>query len=169
MRGDALQRSDSRASPDRLYCLCARYAATRGCAEPLPQKKLPDYMLPSRFVALNVLPLTPNGKVHYDLLPKLFVQEAEHFEETLAAPYDPLEQELSDSWRKILQLERVGLDDNFFALSGHSLSIVQFIAFVQSTYELHLSVSDIFLSPTIEQIARVIRDKLRVARDDAIR
>lgn len=122
------------------------------------RQKIPHYMVPSQFVFVSELPLTANGKVHYDLLPlpsEKPVREVEDGEE----PISSLESTLCGIWKQILGLKQVGLHDNFFTSGGHSLSIVQFITHVRTLYSVNLLVSDVFIAPTIKQIALVIQNK----------
>src|SRR5207253_317117 len=80
---------------------------------------LPEYMVPGAFVSLATLPLTPNGKLDRKALP---APEGEAFaRKAYEAPVGPIEHAIATLWTELLQLERVGRADNFFALGGHSL------------------------------------------------
>ena len=82
------------------------------------QARLPDYMVPSAFVALAALPLTANGKVDRSALPVPAVaREAE-----AVVPRTEDEQRLAEIFAQVLRLDQVGIHDNFFELGGHSLA-----------------------------------------------
>jgi len=82
------------------------------------KQTLPDYMIPSAFVVLEALPLTPNGKIDRRALPAPEMQTASS---GYVAPRTATEQVLASIWCEVLKVERVGIEDNFFALGGHSL------------------------------------------------
>ncbi|MBV9109781.1 MAG: amino acid adenylation domain-containing protein, partial [Gemmatimonadetes bacterium] len=80
--------------------------------------RLPDYMVPAAFVALDALPLTRNGKVDRAALPDPASGAAG---DAYVAPRTPTEEVLAGIWAALLGMERVGAEDGFFALGGHSL------------------------------------------------
>ncbi|HEX6371581.1 MAG TPA: amino acid adenylation domain-containing protein [Longimicrobium sp.] len=89
------------------------------------KQRLPDYMVPSAFVALDAIPLTPNDKVDFRALPAPgAAAAADRYE----APRTPVEQALAALWAAVLRMERVGIHDNFFALGGDSILSIQIIA-----------------------------------------
>src|SRR5208337_4869809 len=89
-------------------------------------RALPDYMVPSAFVALEAFPLTANGKIERKALPApdLKARRAPRY----VAPRNALEAALCRIFAEVLRLERVGVEDNFFELGGHSLLAVQVIS-----------------------------------------
>src|SRR5262249_15156578 len=89
------------------------------------KQSLPEYMVPSAFVALERLPLTPNRKVDSRALP---APEGRLEAAAYVAPRTPTEQVLGSIWADVLRLDRVGIHDNFFDLGGHSLLAVRVIA-----------------------------------------
>ncbi len=89
------------------------------------QAELPDYMVPSAFVALEKMPLTPNGKIDRKALPTPDV--GAQFSPRYVAPRDAFEETICRIWAEVLGLERVGIEDDFFELGGHSLLAVTLI------------------------------------------
>ncbi len=121
------------------------------------QEKLPEYMLPAAFVFMETLPLTPNGKIDRRALPApLRIVENAH--KTLLTPRDNLELQLMHIWEKLLGIDEVGLLDNFFELGGHSLLAARLFAQIENRFGVHLPLATLFQSPTIEQLANVLRD-----------
>ena len=86
--------------------------------------KLPDYMVPSAFVFLDMLPLTSNGKVDHRALPSKDHDVADS-KQAYVAPGNASEQAIADIWVEILGVKRIGVHDNFFDLGGHSLLATQ--------------------------------------------
>ena len=95
------------------------------------QEKLPDYMVPSQFVALPEFPLTANGKVDRKTLTATEKKRSD-LSETFLAPRDVLERQLASIWEEILKTHPIGVRDNFFELGGNSLSGVRVVAQVLS-------------------------------------
>jgi aspartate racemase len=122
------------------------------------RRKLPDYMAPTSFVALDALPLSPNGKVDRRALPAPdAIKLATGID--YAAPADELELMLTKIWEKVLGLRRVGIDDNFFDLGGHSLLAVQLFAQIEKAFNRNLPLATLFHAPTIKQLAAVLREE----------
>jgi amino acid adenylation domain-containing protein len=121
---------------------------------------LPEYMVPSAFVALPKLPLLPNGKVDRKSLP---APEAERPElaATFIAPKSRLEGVISEVWRSVLGVERVGVHDNFFDLGGHSLLMAEVHHKLRESLPdglgSHLAMVELFQYPTIASLARHLR------------
>ncbi|MCK1735117.1 amino acid adenylation domain-containing protein, partial [Bradyrhizobium sp. 138] len=111
---------------------------------------LPDYMVPSAFVRLEVLPLTVNGKLDRKALPP--PADDAYARAAYAAPQGAVETALARIWAELLGLERVGRNDHFFELGGHSLLVVQLLS---RAVELGLkfSASDLFQAPLLKEVA----------------
>jgi amino acid adenylation domain-containing protein/FkbH-like protein len=122
--------------------------------------KLPDYMVPGAFVQLESLPLTPNGKVDRRALPEPDRARPQS-EKKYASPRDAVELELTRIWENILGIEPIGIEDPFFDLGGHSLLVVRMIAQIEKAFGKKLRIATVFLAPTIEQLAVIIRDQTR--------
>ncbi|HVR95722.1 MAG TPA: non-ribosomal peptide synthase/polyketide synthase, partial [Thermoanaerobaculia bacterium] len=121
-------------------------------------RRLPEYMLPSAFVALEALPLTPNGKVDRRALSASAVPERAGLVEGYAAPADAVEELLAAIWAELLGLERVGVHDDFFALGGHSLLATQVASRIRRTFGVELPLRRLFEAPTISRLARWVRE-----------
>jgi acyl carrier protein len=118
---------------------------------------LPEYMVPSAFVALERIPLTPNGKLDRKALPA--PEHAAHTDRYVA-PRTPVEEVLAGIWAEVLRLERVGVHDSFFELGGHSLLIMRLLADIQATFDLDLSIRTVFSMPTLEAMAEEIERRI---------
>jgi acyl carrier protein len=110
---------------------------------------LPDYMVPAAFVLLDQLPLTPNGKLDRNALPA----PDWHGTGDAVAPRTPTEQALAAIWRDVLKLDRVGVNDNFFALGGDSLSATRVIARVQQELLVAVPLRTMFETTTLGELA----------------
>ena len=116
------------------------------------KERLPEYMIPSAFVALDSLPLTPNGKVDKKALPAPGLANAGG-EGGYVAPRTQVEAALAELWRELLKVERVGVEDNFFELGGHSLLATQLIFRVRKAFKTEVSLFALFESPTVAALA----------------
>ncbi len=116
--------------------------------------KLPEYMMPSAFVRLEALPLSPNGKLDRKALPAPDGQRQTTRE--YVAPRTELEKKLAEIWAEVLKLDRVGINDNFFALGGHSLLAIQIVARTKKLLDVEISVRDLFSLPTVSALSQAI-------------
>ena len=114
--------------------LVAYVVARSGASAPSPAELrahlsagLPDYMVPAAFVVLDALPLTENGKLDRRALPAPDAEGA-IAAEAYAAPRTEAERALAEVWREVLGVERVGIDDNYFALGGDSIRSIRLVA-----------------------------------------
>ncbi len=119
------------------------------------REKLPDYMIPAAFVTLAALPLNPNGKIDRKALP---IPDFQPQESNYLAPQTEMEIAIAQIWAEVLQLEKVGaekvgVNDNFFDLGGHSLSAIRVMTRLQENFGVALSLRNLFQFPTIEALA----------------
>ena len=123
------------------------------------KKTLPDYMVPAAFVSLDALPLSPNGKLDRKSLPEpgSALSQADGYEH----PRDDVESRLAHIWEDVLDTRPVGIRDKFFDLGGHSLMAVRLISRIEQEFSRKVRVATIFHSPTIEELAQIIRDDRR--------
>src|SRR5262249_7597088 len=123
------------------------------------KQKLPDFMVPSFFVRLDALPLTTSGKVDRRALPR---PSQEHREKArYVAPRNELEQQLANIWECVLKTEPIGIEDDFFALGGHSLMAVRLFDAIENATGQRLPLSTLFEAPTIARIAGVLSERQR--------
>jgi amino acid adenylation domain-containing protein len=120
-------------------------------------RSLPDYMVPSLFVRLDALPLNSNGKVDRKALPApaplpASGDGAQPFE----APEGGVAETSATIWRELLQLERIGANESFFDLGGHSLLLIRAHRRIEDALGSGLSVIDMFQHPTVATLARRI-------------
>ena len=118
-------------------------------------KTLPDFMIPSVFVMVDHLPLTPTGKVDRKALPEPCGTRPES-EIAFAEPQNALQAQLAQIWSDILGLDRVGVDDNFFDLGGHSLAAMRIVSRVTDQFNLKMPTQVLFQSPTVRAMAATI-------------
>jgi amino acid adenylation domain-containing protein len=119
------------------------------------QEQLPDYMVPAVIVALDTMPLTPNGKLDRAALPAPLDARPD-LALAFVAPQTSIEQSIAALWRVALQIEQIGLHDNFFDLGGHSLLLAQIHSKVRLILNSDLSLVDMFKYPTVHLLARRI-------------
>jgi amino acid adenylation domain-containing protein len=118
------------------------------------RQRLPEYMVPSALVTLPELPLTPNGKVDRRALPApgADLADAGNF----VAPRNAIEEMLAGIWCELLRLERVSVEDDFFALGGHSMLGTQLLTRIHEELHARLSLRSLFEEPTVAGLARAV-------------
>ncbi|MEU4704235.1 amino acid adenylation domain-containing protein [Nonomuraea dietziae] len=116
---------------------------------------LPPYLVPTRWVRLDALPLTPNGKVDRAALPEPEAARTEY-----RAPDGDAEHLVAAVFAEVLDLEKVGAHDDFFALGGHSLLAVRVVARIRAAIDLDVPIRALFASPTVEGLAWTVEDLL---------
>ena len=116
---------------------------------------LPDYMIPSIFVAVDALPQTLNGKTDRQRLPPVPGTRPD-----MVVPYTPastpLEEELVVIWAEVLGLDRLGIHDRFFELGGDSLMAMRLISRIKHSLGVELPLTVLFDRPTIAETAEAI-------------
>ncbi|MBV9789020.1 MAG: amino acid adenylation domain-containing protein, partial [Chloroflexi bacterium] len=117
------------------------------------KQRLPEYMLPGAWVFLDALPLTPNGKLDRAALPAIDTRTHEH---EYVAPETALEVQLVRIWEAALQVQPVGVTDNFFERGGHSLLAVRLLAQIEKQLGQTLPLAMIFDRPTIRELATAL-------------
>jgi amino acid adenylation domain-containing protein len=120
-------------------------------------ERLPGYMVPAAWVLLDRLPLTANGKVDRAALP---APEERGSGGAYVAPRSPVEQVLAGIWEEVLERQRVGVEDDFFALGGHSLVAAQVTSRVLKAFSVELPLRVLFERPTVAALAAEV-ERLR--------
>jgi amino acid adenylation domain-containing protein len=118
-------------------------------------QQLPEYMVPSAFLAIDSIPLTPNGKVDLRALPSPEEGQAK-VEREFIAPRNPAEEKLVGIWTEVLKLPQVSVNDNFFELGGHSLLATQIISRIRNTFRVQLPLHSFLETPTVSDLAEKI-------------
>jgi amino acid adenylation domain-containing protein len=116
---------------------------------------VPDYMIPSYFLQMEKLPLTSNGKIDRKKLPAPGIEVGGSY----VAPRDEIEKRLAAIWAEVLEIEKnkIGINDNFFHLGGHSLKAVILTARIHKTFQVGILMIEIFKTPTLREIASLIQ------------
>lgn len=130
---------------------------SRGAAEWLRTfmaELLPDFMIPTHFVALDRFPLTTAGKIDAAMLPEpgSVGEGAQPYVE----PRTPTEAKVADIVAELLLLKRVGADDDFFDIGGHSLLATQLIAQLRKAFQIELKLRSLFERSTVSELAELI-------------
>ncbi|WP_327064990.1 non-ribosomal peptide synthetase [Kitasatospora sp. NBC_01302] len=127
---------------------------------------LPDYMVPALFATVPAFPLTPNGKIDRRALPAP-EQAATASGTVYQEPEGPVEQALAAIWQELLSVERVGRQDDFFALGGDSLLVVRMVG-AAAQQEIRLTAKQAFQHKTLVELAAAAGTVKLLARQDAI-
>jgi acyl carrier protein len=124
------------------------------------KQKLPEFMIPGRFVFLDSFPMTPSGKIDRLRFPKPELTRPE-LNNQIVRPRTPTEKTLLKIWTEVLGINEIGVYDNFFELGGHSLMVTQVVSRVNQRYPMSLSIRNIFDSPTIADLAIIIEGQIQ--------
>lgn len=119
-------------------------------------KLVPAYMIPSKIVSLTEFPLTPNGKIDRQNLPEP-TQNLASFEKQFSPPRDDVEKVLSSIWCDLLNVQQVGLFDDFFELGGQSMLAVQMFGRVRDQLKVNLNLVQLFEASTLIGLSDLIR------------
>ncbi|WP_367387265.1 amino acid adenylation domain-containing protein [Bacillus vallismortis] len=117
--------------------------------------KLPEYMIPAYFTKLDHFPLTANGKIDKKALPEpdIGITVAEY-----EAPQTETEKQLVEFWQRILKVKRIGVNDRFALLGGHSLNAMEFLSAINEKMNVNLSLKELFRLSTIKEISKYISE-----------
>jgi amino acid adenylation domain-containing protein len=129
--------------------------------------KLPDYMIPVNFVMLDALPLTPNGKLDRKALSALNLEKNVDSSKQIP-PRTPLEHKLVEIWSELLQVQPIGVTENFFDLGGHSLLAIRLIAAIEMRLGCNLPVVTLFREGTIAHIAALLEQERSPSDSDVL-
>ncbi|MCP5106774.1 MAG: amino acid adenylation domain-containing protein, partial [bacterium] len=161
---DAVVKAIANDTGDNYLCayMSAAARADSGSVPDVPGLKefltgeLPGYMVPTSFMWLDSIPLTPSGKVDRKSLPVPGIRPGEG--DTYTAPRNKVEEKLVEIWSVVLGVEKdkIGIDDNFFQLGGHSLKGTVVISRIHKAFNVRLSLADIFQAPDIRRLSAYI-------------
>jgi fengycin family lipopeptide synthetase D len=117
-------------------------------------KELPRNMIPSCFVALDFMPLSQNGKLDRKKLPEPIPEEGREI--AFATPLNKVQERLAAIWGEVLGVERVGIDDNFFDIGGHSLKAASMVSRIQKEFCVEIRLRDVFNYQTIRSMEQLL-------------
>ncbi|MCK4258963.1 MAG: amino acid adenylation domain-containing protein [Halanaerobiales bacterium] len=147
-----------REDKDGDICLCAYFVSdskhTDWELREFLGRELPEYMIPSYFMAMESIPMTVTGKVDRGVLPDLTIAIRNSIE--YIPPRNEIEEKLVAIWSDILSDEKIGIDDDFFSLGGHSLKATILVSKIFKELNVELLLGDIFRYPTIRQLGERI-------------
>jgi len=123
------------------------------------RRSLPDYMVPRAWVELDSLPLNANGKVDRNALEA--PEGGASSEGTALPPRTPTEELLAEIWATVLRRDLVGVEDDFFAIGGHSLIAARLVSRVREAFQIDLPLRALFDAPTVARMARVVETERR--------
>jgi amino acid adenylation domain-containing protein len=133
--------------------LCAYFVTHQSLAPMEPRnilgRHLPDFMIPSHFIQVETIPLTLNGKVNRRALP---APEADTGAEYIA-PETENEKIIAEIWKDVLELDNVGVDNNFFEVGGTSLDIIRLNSRLKEAFARDIPVVNMFRYPTVSSLA----------------
>ena len=116
------------------------------------KEQLPEYMIPSHIMLLDSIPRTANGKVDRHGLP--VPQRAS--QDSFVAPTSPVQHQLVQIWEDLLNVQPIGIRDNFFALGGHSLLAARMIDRIEQSFGKKLPLATLYAGATIEHLAHLL-------------
>ncbi|WP_126971030.1 non-ribosomal peptide synthetase [Gynurincola endophyticus] len=119
---------------------------------------LPAYMIPSSFVHIDVFPLTDNGKIDRSVLREMETSTLYENRASYVEPVTDIQKELSAIWSSMLGTSPIGLKDNFFYFGGNSILAYKTVSIIRKRFGNHVQVADIFLYPTLEELADYLTD-----------
>lgn len=125
---------------------------------------LPDYMIPQHWVRVERMPLTGNGKIDRSALP--IPENKNDKRQDITLPRNLVEEELANIWKNVLGVNTISIDDDFFALGGHSLKALQVIHTLKHQQQIDIPIDFLFEHPTIAQLAEKLYSKQLTAADE---
>ncbi|OUS00632.1 hypothetical protein A9Q81_10395 [Gammaproteobacteria bacterium 42_54_T18] len=115
--------------------------------------RLPEYMVPSAFIAIDAIPLTPNGKLDKRALPDAATA---FIDDVYIEPRTDIERAVAEIWQSVIKIEQISMMSNFFDIGGHSLLATQIVSRVEALYEVKFPLKVLFQNATIEGMANYI-------------
>ena len=150
------------------YVVPRQPAVTVTALRALLASKLPDYMLPSRFIYVDKLPYSSLGKVDRSALKSLLTPRP-FIDAPFAQASTPFEKTIAAIWTGILGLDAIGIHDPFLELGGNSLQAMRIAARVQDEFGVEIPLAELFAAATVAEMALVITQKLVQVFPDVLR
>jgi microcystin synthetase protein McyA len=120
------------------------------------KENLPDYMIPHRIVEVDNFPLTSTGKVDREALPEP-EEEGGKMGRDFEAPKSRMEETIADIWQRVLGVEQVGVNENFFDIGGDSLKAVQVASQLREAFGTKITITNIFEKTTVSAMAAMLK------------
>ncbi|WP_428229048.1 amino acid adenylation domain-containing protein [Flavobacterium sp.] len=150
-------------SPDNKHMVC--YYKKNSQRDTFPEhirsylyEHLPNYMIPSRFLQVENFPLTSNGKIDRKALGN-YDSNQEEERQFVDHPSTELQKKLAESWKSILRIKTIGINDNFFHFGGNSILAYKLVSSIRQKFQFTLQITDLFLYPTVSELENYIIDK----------
>jgi acyl carrier protein len=122
--------------------------------------KLPEYMVPSQYLSVESFPLTPNGKIDRKAFPVPSEFNFDTVKKEVVLPTNEMEDRIARVWQDLLKIPKVGINDNFFDIGGHSLLAVQLHSRLKQLIDTELTLIDIFTYPTIKSLEEFVNKRI---------
>jgi amino acid adenylation domain-containing protein len=122
------------------------------------RERLPEYMVPEVIIVLKEMPLTANGKIDRKRLPPV-ESAGRQLETEYVGARTAVEAVLIGIFEEVLELDRIGIHDNFFEIGGHSLLVTRVISRVENTFEMRIGVRSMFEATTVAKLAEYLKTR----------
>lgn len=119
------------------------------------KKKLPGYMMPAYFVQLDQMPFTTNGKINRRALPEPSIESMRTTE--YLAPRNELESQLAIIWENVLEVQKLGVRDNFFNSGGDSIRAIRLVSRMNKAFDTDLTIAELYENENIAKMAQQIK------------
>lgn len=118
------------------------------------REQLPEYMVPARIIPQESLPVSPHGKIDRTALAERPLPDPPAVR--FVPPRSDVERRIAEIWSQVLEKERIGVEDNFFDLGGHSLLMAQAYSRLRDAFDRDFSMIDLFRYPTVRSLAQFL-------------
>ena len=120
---------------------------------------LPGYMVPARFIQVDSIPLTTNKKIDRRALRERGRQLSHSMDITLTPPKNDIERSISETWKNVLGLDQIGVNDNFFEVGGNSIKLIELSQQLEKRLGREIPIPKVYLYPTIALLAKFVQDE----------
>jgi amino acid adenylation domain-containing protein len=122
------------------------------------ERSLSEHMIPTSIEILDALPVNANGKIDRAALPEPRVV-SHQLKNPYVAPMGDLQCHLATIWREVLELDQIGVDDNFFEVGGESLTAMMIVNRIEKIFQRRISIAEMFGNPTIRLLSKLLEDR----------